>query len=102
MMLLFGICIISIKCVKAEYDDDDDDDILQEIITNLVLGSVVGMCQENVTCNYYLSIITTIVVVIMIINWCLAGCKCYKCTSKDCCRAITLGIGNSIGRTIAS
>jgi len=96
--LLLTVLLLSIKFARA--DDDDDDNVLGEIVVDLIVGAAVGMCQENAVCNYYLSIITFVIIIITIIGWCAAGCRPCEYSSKDFRRGGTAYIGSRIGRSL--
>jgi len=67
MIIFLGFVVLKVAA------DDDDDDELSEFIVNFIIGLCVGMCQENPVCNYYLTIITIIATIIVIISWCIFG-----------------------------
>ena len=52
--VLFAILAFGIKVARAE--DDDDDNIIGEIVTDLLVGALVGTCQSNEACNNVLGI----------------------------------------------
>ena len=51
---------------------DDDEDILGELMTDLLIGAAVAVCESYATCNAILTVITIISILILICG-CIFG-----------------------------
>ena len=92
--------IISISVVKAE---NDDDEILGEVLTDILVGSAVAVCETNAACNGFMTLITIVFIITSLIGWCCNGCRCddeYYPSRRTMRRAGTSAISYGITRSL--
>lgn len=97
LIILF---IITISVVKAE---EDDDDILGEILTDILVGSAVAVCESYAACKGFMILITIVFIIISLIGWCCNGCRCddeYYPSRRTMRRAGTSAISYGITRSL--
>lgn len=94
--VLFAILAFGIKVARAE--EDDDDNIISEIVTDLLVGALVGTCQNNEACNAVLGTFCMFVLFIALILWCVSGCECGSPSGRDFRRAGTMYVGSRLTR----
>ena len=94
--VLFAILAFGIKVARAE--DDDDDNIIGEIVTDLLVGALVGTCQSNEACNNVLGIFCMFFLFIALIMWCATGCEPCQPSGRDFRRVGTMYVGSRLTR----
>jgi uncharacterized membrane protein YjfL (UPF0719 family) len=62
--LFVGFFIMTSSVMAETYDEDDEWEEVREVMVDLFVGAMIGMCEQNATCTY---IIDTIALVTI---WC--------------------------------
>ena len=74
--------------------DDDDEDIVGEIVTDLLIGVAVSICEEFVICKFLMLLISFIGVMIIIIGICVGEISCTDiCNGRNARWGLTVGAG---------
>tara|TARA_X000000368_G_scaffold408728_1_gene389739 strand:- start:399 stop:731 length:333 start_codon:yes stop_codon:yes gene_type:complete len=80
--------------------EEDDDDILGEIVTDLLIGVGIAICEEFVICKFFMIMVTFICIIILIISLCSGEITCGDiCNGRNARRGLTAGAGYSLARS---
>jgi hypothetical protein len=95
--LFIGVFFLCVKCVHAEEEDDPGlSEIITEIIIDLFVGFMIGQCQQNPTCNYWLTAFVIVFTVVAIVGWCISGCHVENVKLRNVRRAGTVYAGSRL------
>ena len=76
---IFIVILLGFFVVSAEEEEDEE---LSELFIKFFVGVCIGVCQENQSCNFFLTIFTLVGILIFTIAWC-CGADCPTCKRSD-------------------
>ena len=108
--LFVGFFIMTSSVMAETYDEDDEWDEVREVMVDLFVGAMIGMCEQNATCTYIADtiVVATIWCSIVFVIWALitftredwneAFSK--RPSSKDCARGFKRFATVQLGRSM--
>ena len=95
---IFTFLLFTMKFVIAT--DDDDDDIAGEIVTDLIIGAGVAICEEFVVCKLVMIIMGFVCAIMVLIGLCSGEIRCEDiCNRRTARRSFTSGVGYGVTRS---
>ena len=80
--------------------EEDDDDILGEIVTDLLIGVGIAICEEFVICKFFMVLIGCIAFMMLLIGLCSGEITCADiCNGRNARRGLTTGAGYGFVRS---
>ena len=97
-MWVFTLLLFATKCVAAT--NDDDDNIVGEIVTDLIIGVGMAICEEFVMCKLFMIIMGFICAIMVLIGLCSGEISCEDiCNRRTARRSFTSGVGYGVTRS---
>ena len=79
---------------------DDDDDIAGEIVTDLIIGVGMAICEEFVMCKLFMIIMGFVCTIMVLIGLCSGEISCEDiCNRRTARRSFTSGVGYGVTRS---
>jgi hypothetical protein len=79
---------------------DDDDDIAGEIVTDLIIGVGMAICEEFVMCKLFMIIMGFVCAIMVLIGLCSGEISCEDiCNRRTARRSFTSGVGYGVTRS---
>ena len=93
-LLLFMTFVIRVK------GEDDDDDLLGELVTDLMVGVAMSVCEQYATCQAFMFTLGIIFLFVALCGCMLGELSCEDyCTRRNARRSFTTGVGYGIGKS---
>jgi hypothetical protein len=94
---IFTFLLFTMKFVIAT---DDDDNIAGEIVTDLIIGVGMAICEEFVMCKLFMIIMGFVCTIMVLIGLCSGEISCEDiCNRRTARRSFTSGVGYGVTRS---